>query len=520
MQSVEVLRDGASAQYGSDAIAGVVNLRLREARDGGGTDVTYGWRDTDFDVRTAPVTTPGATWSAPPVLSRSRSDGETLTASIWKGLPLTDSGFLTVAAEYKDQEHTERGGWDHRAAVSDREWRARSARGDVRSLQLLVRRARAGAEDAVRECGLRRLRSSRALRLGELAGPALGRRRLLSSRRRRAQHPVDLSRRLPAVDRRRRHRLLRCLRHALGARRVADGQLAGLRSEQDGVHDRSHAQSLDRADQQDEVRCRRLRLRPAGAERLRRASGGDRRLRFAAQRGSRSRGAARDVLDLRRRAGLVPQRRRAAGERRSRRARRAGVSGLPAVERSRRGPDRSGRLRRSRGEPDAGACSRRLPCAARAIRTSATTSPASCRCATTSTSTSRCAAPCRTASARRRCSSSSSRRRRRTTFPGVGLVEVTTFPASDPVARALGATDLDAEKSTNFSVGTVLRFGELDLTIDAYRIDIDDRIVLSENLTSAAVRAVPEPARASSASAAAASSSTAWTRAPKAWISC
>ena len=114
VQSIEVLRDGASAQYGSDAIAGVVNLRLREAREGGGSDVTYGWRDTNFDVRTAPVTQGGATWSAPPVLSRSRSDGETLTASLWKGLALTDSGFLTVAAEYKDQEHTERGGWDHR----------------------------------------------------------------------------------------------------------------------------------------------------------------------------------------------------------------------------------------------------------------------------------------------------------------------------------------------------------------------------------------------------------------------
>ena len=41
--------------------------------------------------------------------------------------------------------------------------------------------------------------------------------------------------------------------------------------------------------------------------------------------------------------------------------------------------------------------------------------------------------------------------------PGIGLVEVTTFPASDPVARALGAKDLDAEKSKNFSVGAVLR---------------------------------------------------------------
>ena len=36
VERVEVLRDGASAQYGADAIAGVINLRLREARTGGG----------------------------------------------------------------------------------------------------------------------------------------------------------------------------------------------------------------------------------------------------------------------------------------------------------------------------------------------------------------------------------------------------------------------------------------------------------------------------------------------------
>ncbi len=42
LDRVEVLRDGASAQYGSDAIAGVVNLRLKEAREGGGASVTYG----------------------------------------------------------------------------------------------------------------------------------------------------------------------------------------------------------------------------------------------------------------------------------------------------------------------------------------------------------------------------------------------------------------------------------------------------------------------------------------------
>jgi outer membrane receptor protein involved in Fe transport len=66
--------------------------------------------------------------------------------------------------------------------------------------------------------------------------------------------------------------------------------------------------------------------------------------------------------------------------------------------------------------------------------------------------------------------------------------DVTTFPATDPIAVALGAKKLDAEDSINYSIGAVLRFGQVDITIDAYRIDIDNRIVLSENLTSAAVR--------------------------------
>src|SRR5690606_20995999 len=113
IQSIEVLRDGASAQYGSDAIAGVINLRLKNARDGGAAGVTYGWRDTEYRTLTGEPP-PGATWSAPDVLRRSRSDGETLTVSAWKGLPLGDTGSLTIAAEYKDQERTERGGWDAR----------------------------------------------------------------------------------------------------------------------------------------------------------------------------------------------------------------------------------------------------------------------------------------------------------------------------------------------------------------------------------------------------------------------
>lgn len=113
VQSIEVLRDGASAQYGSDAIAGVINVRLRESRDGGGITGSYGVRESDYSV---PTGTPpaGATWSAPSILNSDRSDGDTLTISGWKGLPLGTSGFVTLAFEYKDQERTERGGWDFR----------------------------------------------------------------------------------------------------------------------------------------------------------------------------------------------------------------------------------------------------------------------------------------------------------------------------------------------------------------------------------------------------------------------
>jgi len=101
IESVEVLRDGASAQYGSDAIAGVINIRLREARDGGNASVTFGEYNTD--VETARGT-------------RSESDGAVITASAWTGLPLGSEGFLTLTGEYRDREPTSRGDFDLRVA--------------------------------------------------------------------------------------------------------------------------------------------------------------------------------------------------------------------------------------------------------------------------------------------------------------------------------------------------------------------------------------------------------------------
>ena len=111
VKNIEVLRDGAAAQYGSDAISGVVNVRLRTDRSGGEGTITYGAHVTEYDLWNddAPA---GATWSGPN--SRKRTDGQTTTVSAWKGLPLGDSGYITIAAEYKNQEHTERSGYDMR----------------------------------------------------------------------------------------------------------------------------------------------------------------------------------------------------------------------------------------------------------------------------------------------------------------------------------------------------------------------------------------------------------------------
>jgi iron complex outermembrane receptor protein len=46
-------------------------------------------------------------------------------------------------------------------------------------------------------------------------------------------------------------------------------------------------------------------------------------------------------------------------------------------------------------------------------------------------------------------------------------------PGDRPDRGGLGAKKLDAEESLNYSIGAVLRFDRVDITIDAYRIDID-----------------------------------------------
>jgi iron complex outermembrane receptor protein len=103
IESVEVLRDGAAAQYGSDAIAGVINLRLRDAREGGNASITYGEYNTDVETERG---------------QRKETDGTTMTASGWLGLPLGETGFLTLSGEFRDRDPTSRGDFDSRVPGS------------------------------------------------------------------------------------------------------------------------------------------------------------------------------------------------------------------------------------------------------------------------------------------------------------------------------------------------------------------------------------------------------------------
>ena len=82
LKSVEVLRDGASSQYGSDAIAGVINFILRDADQGGQAEGQYG---------------------------RYYDDENAWRAAVNVGFSLGGNGFVNLSAEYTDQEQLIRG---------------------------------------------------------------------------------------------------------------------------------------------------------------------------------------------------------------------------------------------------------------------------------------------------------------------------------------------------------------------------------------------------------------------------
>ncbi|HMN46632.1 MAG TPA: TonB-dependent receptor [Povalibacter sp.] len=98
VERVEVLRDGAAAQYGSDAIAGVVNIVLKDSSSGGDVVANVG----------------------------GYTDGGGFTRSIngWSGLALGDRGFVDISADYLKNDNVDR---------SEEDWRQLFPNGDPRN---------------------------------------------------------------------------------------------------------------------------------------------------------------------------------------------------------------------------------------------------------------------------------------------------------------------------------------------------------------------------------------------------
>ena len=87
IERIEVLRDGASAQYGSDAIAGVINIILKD-------DYEY----TQINMSSG-ITSEG--------------DGLYMGYDLNHGVKIGEDGFLNLTAAYRDQQETNRAGTPH-----------------------------------------------------------------------------------------------------------------------------------------------------------------------------------------------------------------------------------------------------------------------------------------------------------------------------------------------------------------------------------------------------------------------
>ena len=114
---IEVLRDGAAAQYGSDAIAGVINIVLKSASSGGSVAAIYGANVTEMDgVPQLKSVSEGSDGNLAFTEGgdRSLTDGQTLTLQGNMGFELGDNGFLNISTEYRDRHSTNRSDYDNR----------------------------------------------------------------------------------------------------------------------------------------------------------------------------------------------------------------------------------------------------------------------------------------------------------------------------------------------------------------------------------------------------------------------
>ncbi|MGG8496746.1 TonB-dependent receptor [Tenacibaculum sp. TC6] len=103
IKRIEVLKDGASAQYGSDAIAGVINIVLNDATDETNVNSTFGFYNANNNTNE----------------NRKGVDGITYKAAINYGTAINENGFVNLSAEFLSKGHTFRQGTNIRENYGD-----------------------------------------------------------------------------------------------------------------------------------------------------------------------------------------------------------------------------------------------------------------------------------------------------------------------------------------------------------------------------------------------------------------
>lgn len=136
IERIEVLRDGAAAQYGSDAIAGVINIVLKSKNSGGTFNIYSGYNEHVIEaipegydlygIKYGDETEP-YTWNPTTEVDYSRSsgnpkaivtssedytinDGEVTQYQLTRGFTIGDGGSLLIAAEYRTRGSSNRVG--------------------------------------------------------------------------------------------------------------------------------------------------------------------------------------------------------------------------------------------------------------------------------------------------------------------------------------------------------------------------------------------------------------------------
>lgn len=117
IERIEVLRDGAAAQYGSDAIAGVINIVLKESAARFNATAIYGEHRTTADG----VPGPGPVSVGPDgslIVSEGKDryikDGQTTTLQFGGGFDVGNDGYFNLAIQYRERDNTNRSGFDPR----------------------------------------------------------------------------------------------------------------------------------------------------------------------------------------------------------------------------------------------------------------------------------------------------------------------------------------------------------------------------------------------------------------------